>query len=74
MHGYPVQFPSSVVDDAREGEPLREFLGQQRQHDLAVIGTHGRGALARTRVSSIASDLQRRAETPVLVLRKAEGI
>ncbi len=97
--GYPVQFPSSVVDDARErerrdferllaafdwkglryesqfveGEPLRELLDQQRQHDLVVIGTHGRGALARTLVGSVASDLLRRAETPVLVLRNAEG-
>ncbi len=55
-----------------EGEPLRELLDRQSQHDLIVMGTHGRGALARTLVGSVASDLLRRAETPVLVLRNVE--
>jgi nucleotide-binding universal stress UspA family protein len=55
-----------------EGEPRRELLTLQKQYDLVVIGTHGRGALARTLVGSVASDLLRRAETPVLVLRNAE--
>lgn len=96
--GYPVQFPASIVDQAREraqrdferllaafdwkdtrhvshfveSEPTREILDLQRQHDLVVVGTHGRGALGRTLVGSVASDLLRRAETAVLVLRNVD--
>jgi len=41
--------------------------------DLVVMATHGRGALSRAWLGSVADALMREAETPVLFVRPSEG-
>ena len=55
-----------------EGDPWHEIvrLAKDRQCDLVVIGTHGRGAVAHFFLGSVAEKVVRKAECPVLVARK----
>jgi nucleotide-binding universal stress UspA family protein len=93
--GYPVSFPPSVVDAAREtdereyrrmlepfdwhgvlhrqlfyeADPASELVSIQSEFDLVVLGTHGRTGIGRALVGSVASELLRRSNVPVLVTR-----
>lgn len=93
--GYPVQFPTNVVDTARESaerefaqllerfdwrgvahrqlfyeaDPATELISLQSEFDLVVMGTHGRSGVAKALLGSVAAELLRRAEIPVLVRR-----
>lgn len=54
----------------REGFPSEEILGQLRvgEHDLLVMGTHGRTGLSRVLLGSVAERVLREAPVPVLVV------
>jgi nucleotide-binding universal stress UspA family protein len=54
-----------------EGEPVREILRVAREccADLIVMGTHGRSALGRLVLGSVAEEVLRRAPCPVLTVK-----
>jgi nucleotide-binding universal stress UspA family protein len=56
--------------ELREGEPWREICesAQQSGANLLVMGTHGRGALERMLLGSVAETVLRNAPCPVLTL------
>ncbi len=45
------------------------ILEAQKDYDLIVIGTHGRGAIAHFLLGSVAERVVRKAKTPVLTIR-----
>lgn len=53
--------------------PLAALREQAAQASLLVVGSHGRGALARTVLGSVSSSLLRSAPCPVLVVRPAQA-
>jgi nucleotide-binding universal stress UspA family protein len=54
-----------------EGEPAEQIVkaAESWKADLVVIGSHGRGALGRMLLGSVAEAVMRRAPCPVLVVR-----
>ena len=56
------------------GNPVEQILKQakERNCDLIVMGTHGRGTLADAMIGSTARRVLRRSEKPVLVVRLPE--
>jgi nucleotide-binding universal stress UspA family protein len=58
---------TAVVD----GRPSEEILKYAGEHgvDLIVVGTHGRGALGKALLGSVADHVIRQAACPVLVVR-----
>lgn len=65
----------SVETRLLQGTPNEEInaFAQQSNASLLVIGTHGRGALARMLLGSTAERLVRSATIPVLTVRHPEG-
>jgi nucleotide-binding universal stress UspA family protein len=55
-----------------EGRPSVEILDYAQKHDvdLIVMGTHGRGAVGRALLGSVAENVIRQAECPVMVVRQ----
>ncbi len=53
------------------GAPAAEIVQAARdwQADIVVIGSHGRGGITRALVGSVAEDVMRHAQCPVLVVR-----
>jgi len=62
---------ANVKEDLRTGTPYREIIdaAEQLKADLIVMGTHGRGGLARLVIGSTAERVVRHAPCPVLVVR-----
>ena len=58
----------------RLGEPWREIVtfARERQVDLIVMGTHGRGGMAHLLLGSVAEKVMRGAPCPVLTVRHPE--
>ncbi len=56
----------------RIGRPADQILAATEEADLVLMGTHGRGALGRVFLGSVAEEVVRRSAVPVLVVR--EGI
>ncbi|MBI4262989.1 MAG: universal stress protein [Acidobacteria bacterium] len=56
---------AAVVAD---GSPAAAIVGQAGDHDLIVLGTHGRRGAARWWLGSVAEDVIRTATVPVLVV------
>jgi nucleotide-binding universal stress UspA family protein len=59
----------------RTGLPALEILAYLRERptiDLVIMATHGRGAVARLMLGSVADKVVRAAPCPVLTLREAE--
>ena len=52
-----------------EADPASELVSIQSEFDLVVLGTHGRTGIGRALVGSVASELLRRSNVPVLVTR-----
>jgi nucleotide-binding universal stress UspA family protein len=52
------------------GDPASALLRElaQGQHDMVVMGTHGRGGLSHLLLGSVAEKLTRLAHVPVLVV------
>ena len=61
---------SNAAQFLEEGDCVDSILGVARRWnaDLIIIGSHGRGGLARALVGSVAEGVMRRAWIPVLVL------
>jgi nucleotide-binding universal stress UspA family protein len=56
---------------ARVGDPAEEIVeyAVENQHDLIVMGTHGRSGFKRLWIGSVAERVTRTASCPVLVIR-----
>lgn len=52
-----------------DGEPVERILALQAEHDLVVMGTHGRTGLSAALLGSVAHSVLRGAHVPVLALR-----
>lgn len=69
----------AVADDTvttiTEGPPSREIVeyARERDCDLIVMGTHGRGGLNRLILGSVAERVVRSSEVPVLTVRVGES-
>jgi nucleotide-binding universal stress UspA family protein len=66
--------PDSTIRTERryeEGEPVAEILLTAKEcgADLIVMGTHGRTGLARLLMGSVADQVVRRAECPVVTVK-----
>ena len=57
-----------------EGHPAEEILQYAREHgiDLIVMGTHGRRGLNRVLLGSVAEEVVRSADVPVMTVRMGE--
>lgn len=55
-----------------EGRPSEEVLAfaSRESVDLIVVGTHGRGALGKALLGSVADHVIRQADCPVMIVRK----
>jgi nucleotide-binding universal stress UspA family protein len=65
-------FPEVLVDHrVGEGDAHEEILrlAQKEKCDLIVIGTHGRSGLQRLLIGSVAEEVLRKANCPVLAVR-----
>lgn len=56
----------------REGHPAEEILAAAEDHDLIVMGTHGRSGLEHLLLGSVTEKVIRHADCPVLVVRTPE--
>lgn len=56
----------------REGHPAEEIIEASREHDLVVMGTHGRSGLEHLLMGSVTEKVIRHAPVPVLVVRTPE--
>lgn len=52
-----------------EARPVEAILNEAKNHDLIVMGTHGRSGLDRFMLGSVTEAVLHRSERPVLVLR-----
>jgi len=50
------------------GDPVDLIVKESEQHDLIVMGTHGRGAIAHLFLGSVAERVVRRAKCPVMTV------
>jgi nucleotide-binding universal stress UspA family protein len=59
-----------------EGDPAREILGlaDSEEVDLIVLGTHGRTGLSRLLMGSVAEQVSRKAQVPVLLVKDPKRI
>jgi nucleotide-binding universal stress UspA family protein len=55
------------------GDPAERVLAHQAEHDLVVLGTHGRTGLSAVLLGSVAHSVLRSATIPVLALRQKKG-
>jgi nucleotide-binding universal stress UspA family protein len=65
--------PRLAIETAiAEGRPSEEVLAFANTEgvDLIVLGTHGRGAIGKALLGSVADHVIRQAECPVMVVRK----
>lgn len=56
-----------------EGSPVTTLVQASAEYDALVVGTHGRRGLEHLWLGSVAEQLVRRAQCPVLVLRAGTG-
>ncbi|HEU4742378.1 MAG TPA: universal stress protein [Meiothermus sp.] len=52
-----------------EGKPIDTILSEAKNHDLIVMGTHGRSGIDRLLLGSVTEGVLHRSEKPVLVIR-----
>ena len=64
-------FGEEIRTELREGDPATVILELAKDADLLVMGTHGRGALARFAMGSVAERVIRMAPCPVMTLKRA---
>lgn len=59
----------TAIADGRPSEEVLAFAEKQ-EVDLIVLGTHGRGAIGKALLGSVADHVIRQADCPVMVVRK----
>lgn len=66
-----MQHCKKIVREVSSGIPLNDILNyvRDREVDLIVMGTHGRTGLAHLLIGSVAENVVRRAQCPVLTVR-----
>lgn len=66
-----MQHCKKIVREISSGIPYNEILGYSDKHavDLIVMGTHGRTGLGHLLIGSVAENVVRRAQCPVLTVR-----
>ena len=52
-----------------EGQPVPTIVEFAKEHDLVVMGTHGRGGLEKLILGSVTEGVLHRTDKPVLVIR-----
>ncbi|CAA9580082.1 MAG: hypothetical protein AVDCRST_MAG59-4619 [uncultured Thermomicrobiales bacterium] len=62
----------AVTTEVRPGFAAREVLAALREGDLLAMASHGRSGPARWLLGSVAEEVTRRAECPVLLVRAAD--
>ena len=64
----------TVHPEVREGTPFYEIVtfAKEKDIDLIIMGTHGRGGLAHVLLGSVAEKVVRKAPCPVLTVRHPE--
>lgn len=64
----------AVEEATEEGHPAEEILKYAQEHgiDLIVMGTHGRRGLNRVLLGSVAEEVVRSANVPIMTVRMAE--
>ena len=57
------------------GNPVEEILQEvdQKDYDMIIMGAHGHGAIAGAVLGSVSRRVLRRSQTPVLLVRLADG-
>ena len=61
--GVPLETKVSI------GRPAEAICQEAANHDLVIVGTHGRTGLARALIGSVAERIVRHAPSPVLICR-----
>lgn len=61
-----VKAETQLIGDER---PLETIVAMSKQHDLVIMGTHGRSGLDRWIIGSVTEGVLRRIHTPLLVIR-----
>jgi nucleotide-binding universal stress UspA family protein len=59
----------AVVTDVRSGDPVTTVCDMGKNHDLIVVGSHGRKGFDRFLLGSMSHGIVHRANAPVLVVR-----
>jgi nucleotide-binding universal stress UspA family protein len=62
----------TVTQDVRVGPVARSIVDELRDGDMVVMGSHGRSGFKRWVLGSIAEEVLRHANVPVLMVRAAE--
>ena len=57
-----------VEGKVARGTPARVIVDVPKEHDLIVMGTHGKGLLENTFVGSMAQRVMRRSRRPIFVV------
>ncbi len=61
----------AVTTEVRSGTAARALATAATQRDLLVVASHGRHGLERLLLGSVADEVARRAEAPVLIARRS---
>ena len=72
LDGFLSEQDTSVKGHLMTGDPPTVIADQAKRYDLVVMGTHGRGVIARFLLGSVAERLVRTAPCPVLTVRSSE--
>ncbi|RDI95275.1 universal stress protein [Meiothermus sp. QL-1] len=60
-----------VKSQLKEGSPAQVIVEEAQQHDLVVMGTHGRTGLDRLLLGSVTQKVLQKSPKPVLVVRES---
>ncbi|AJW41380.1 MULTISPECIES: universal stress protein [Nocardiaceae] len=70
LAGWSEKYPDVTVEHVvRRGNPAHILIELSRRAGLVVVGSHGRGVVARTLFGSTSSNLTRHAHCPVMICR-----
>ena len=66
-----VSFTTKLVEDST---PVKAILAEEVEHDLVVIGSHGRKGFDRFLLGSVTESILRRSHKPYLVIRCSDTV
>jgi universal stress protein A len=62
--------PATIAVKVLTGPAVKTIINESQQHDMVIMGTHGRTGLAHMLIGSVAERVVRGAHCSVLVVRK----